>query len=49
MTLAFPAAAAERCLWLLTATRSGMHRLRDGPRQDSFMEVSRVSVGRALA
>jgi len=26
-----------------------MHRLRDGPRQDPFLEVSRVSVGRALS
>jgi hypothetical protein len=26
-----------------------MHRLRGGPRQDPFLEVSRVSVGRALS
>ncbi len=26
-----------------------MHRLRDGPRQGPFLEVSRVSVGRALS
>jgi len=50
MTLAFSASrAAEQRLCLLTATRSDMHRLRGGPRQDPFLEVSRVSVGRALS